>query len=937
MKNKHFLSLFLCLALLGRFNAQINLDLKAPLPKDPDVRMGTLSNGMKYFIRKNGKPENRAELRLAVNVGSMQENEDQQGLAHFCEHMAFNGTATFPKSALVDYLESVGTKFGADLNAYTSFDETVYMLKIPTDKEDILLKGFQVLEDWSHNVSFDDVEIDKERGVVTEEWRIGQGANERMRAKYFPIMFKDSRYAIRLPIGKPEILKNCKHETLKQFYKDWYRPDLMAVIAVGDFDINKIEKLIKDKFSGIAVKPDARKLTVYAVPENKEMLIAGATDKEASYTSLQIIYKHPVVKINTIADYRTSLVGALYSGMLNNRLDEIRQQANTPFLFASANDDNMVRTIASFGVFAVLSSDKNIEQGLQTIATENERARKFGFTSTELERQKKSLLRQFESEYTEREKTESMKYIDDYVYNFLADQPMPGTAFKMEAAKKFLEGISLEEVNKLSEKLISKGENCIVVITAPEKEGFTLPSDARIKEIFSDVQKSDVKPYQDNMIGMPLLATSPIPGKVVAVKQVPQLGLSVLKLSNGITVLLKPTTFKNDEILFKASRFGGSSLYPDKDALSAGFGSYGIGQSGVGGFDNIMLQKYLSGKIVEINPSISTIEEGFQGSASPQDVETLLQLIYLSFTQPRKDSVAFGALMQQQMGFIENRSASPEAALADTIQVTMGSYHKRSQPLTPERMKEINLNRAFAIYKERFGDANEFMFCFVGSFTLESIQPLLEKYIASLPSSSKKESWKDIGMKAPKGVIKKTVIRGTEPKSQVTMRFTGEFNYTLKNRSDLSALMKLVDIKLRETLREDKGGTYGVRVNARTEHYPKSTYDITINFGCAPENVDDLTNAAYEEIAKIVKAGCEDQNLMKIKETLRREREDNLKENRFWLNTMSACFMNNEDFLQLNDFNKYVDNLKGDEFKNLASTYFNLKNEAYFVLLPTKN
>jgi len=914
---------------------QVNLNPEAKLPLDPNVRTGKLTNGMTYFIRKNGKPENRAELRLAVNAGSMEENDDQQGLAHFCEHMAFNGTKNFKKNELVDYLESIGTKFGAHLNAYTSFDETVYMLQLPTDKEEVLMKGLQILEDWAHNVSFDNAEIDKERGVVMEEWRLGQGANERMRNKYWPVIFKDSRYALRLPIGKPEIIKGCKYETLKQFYNDWYRPELMAVIAVGDFDPDKMEKIIKEKFSAIKPKPNSKKLQEYPVPDNKEILIGKATDKEATASVIQVMYKHPVEKMLTVNDYRKDLIIDLYTGMLNARYDEIRQQPNTPFAFAGCYYGSSVRTKDNYSTYAYASSDKNIDKALETVVEENERVKRYGFTATELERHKKTMLRQFETSFNEKDKTESGDYISQYVYYFLEGEPAPGIEFEYELVKKFIGEIKLEEVNGLSKKFITNGENCVVVITAPDKPGVELPSDEKIKSVFSTIQKSDIKPYVDNVIDKPLISKEPVPGKVIEEKQVKEFGITEWVLSNGLKVVLKSTDFKNDEILFSAHSFGGSGLYPDKDALSAGYSGYIIDQSGLGEFDNVSLEKALSGKIFEVFPYIGDLAEGMQGSASPQDLESLLQLIHLYFTAPRKDASAFEAVMQQQIGFLQNRSASPESAWQDTMQVTMAQYHPRAKPMSMERLKEIELDKAFTIFKERFSSGGDFTFFFVGNFEMDKMKSLVEKYLGSLPSG-KKETWKDLGINSPKGVIQKTVKRGSEPKSMVNFRFTGDFDYNSQNRISLLALLKLVNIKLREILREEKGGTYGVSAYPYIEKLPKPRYDLSISFGCAPDKLDELTKATLEQLEKLKTDGCNEKDLQKIKETLKREREVQLKENRFWLSVISQGYVNGEPILPPADFNKYVDGLKGEDFKKLAAQYFNMNNFATFKLVPEK-
>jgi zinc protease len=926
----HFLALIIISASAFAQNAV------QPIPFDPSVRTGKLPNGMTYYIKKNTKPEKRAELRLAVNVGATMENDDQQGLAHFTEHMAFNGTKNFKKNELVDYLESAGVKFGAHLNAYTSFDETVYMLQLPTDSEKIFMKGFQVLEDWAHNLSFDPEEIEKERGVVISERRLGLGAFERMREKYWPIYFKDSRYAERLPIGKLDVLEKFKPETLKQFYYDWYRPELMAVIAIGDFDVDKIEKLIKEKFSAIPQKSNPRPLQSFPVPDNKELLIAKATDKEAPYTLVEILYKHPKEVAKTLSEYRKYILYDLFSGMLNKRLEELQKQANPPFLFSQSSISGLVRTKDGFTSFAVVN-DKGIEKGIEALTTENERVKKFGFTKGELDREKKTLMRTKEKELKEKDKTESARLAGQFVSRFLENEPLPGIDYEYDFYKQNIAGISLEELNKVAKEWITdNGENTVVLVQAPEKESVVLPSDDKIRSIFKDLQTKNIKPYEDKVIDKPLMTVKPTPSKVVEEKQNKEMGITEWKLANGVRVFLKPTDFKNDEVSFNAFSYGGTSQYPDKDDVSASYAASIVKECGLGEFDKISLGKVLNGKIASVSPYIDELKEGMSGKASPQDIETLFQLIYLNFTQPRKDEVAFQAFMEQQKGFIENRSADPESAFEDTVEVTMSQYHFRHRPMTLNILKEINLDRAFEIYKDRFADASDFTFTFVGNLKPEEIKPLVETYLGGLPSINRKESWKDVGVATPKGVVAKTVKRGQEPKSNVMLIFTGPFQFNRKNRMDMQSFSKLLNIKLRESLREDKSGTYGVGAYGSPSHYPKEAYQFYIQFGCAPEKVDELLAAAIKEVDLIKQNGANEKDLQKVKETLLREREVYLKENSFWLNAISSNYQNNENILEILEFNKYVEALTSDDFKRLANQYFNMGNYAKFLLMPEK-
>ena len=534
---------------VGVLHAQ-NPDLNKEIPFNPNVKTGTLSNGLKYYIQKNAKPEKRVELRLAVNAGSILENDDQLGLAHFTEHMCFNGTKNFKKNDIVNYLQSIGVKFGADLNAYTSFDETVYILPIPSDDKKILDQGFQILEDWAHNVTFEDEEIDKERGVVIEEWRTGRGASQRMRDKYFPVLLKDSRYAQRLPIGTKEILESFKYETVKKFYKDWYRPDLMAVIVVGDIDIAEMEAKIKAHFGKIEATKNPLERKEYNIPDHKETLISIATDKEAPFTQVQLYYKHPEIEMKTLADYRSGIIRRLYNGMLNQRLEELSQSAEPPFIYGYTYYGGFIRSKSAYQSFASVSQD-GIIKGLKALLAENQRVQEYGFNASELERYKKEILRSYEKSYNERDKTESANYVYQYINHFLKGEPTPGIEWEYDFLQKVLPSITVEEINQLPKKWISD-ENRVVIITAPDKEGVNIPTEEEIKAVLKEAESMNITAYEDKVNEEPLIAQTPKAGKVTKETKIAALGATELTLSNGLKVILKPTDFKNDEIMMTA-------------------------------------------------------------------------------------------------------------------------------------------------------------------------------------------------------------------------------------------------------------------------------------------------------------------------------------------------------------------------------------------------
>lgn len=907
-------------------------DLNDKIPLDPKITVGTLENGLKYYIRENKKPEKRAFLRLVVNAGSVLEDDDQLGLAHFDEHMAFNGTKNFEKQEIINYLESIGMRFGPDINAYTSFDETVYIIEIPTDSTEIIKKGFQILEDWAHNVSYDTTEINKERGVVIEEWRTHRGASARILDKQLPILFKDSRYAERLPIGKKEILENFKYESAKRFYKDWYRPDLMAVIAVGDFDKNNIEKLIKEHFSKLKNPENERERKIYPVPGNDSTLFAIATDPEETSTSVSLYFKLPVEPQGTVKDYRKSLIENLYNGMLSNRLFEISQQPDPPFAYAVSSKGRFVKSSEVYFLAAAVK-DSNIDKGLNAILTEAERVKRFGFTQTELDREKASTLRGIEQAYKERDKTQSSRLAAEYIRNFLNDEPIPGIEYEYSLQKSLLPGITLDEINDLGNKWMNKNE--VILISAPEKEGLKIPTEDELEKVINNVNNSKITAYVDKVSNEPFFEKAPMPSKITEENYIEDLNLTEWTLANGVKVFLKPTDFKNDEILFRGFSPGGNSLVSDSNYIPAITSSDLIEQSGVGKYNLIELQKKLAGKVVNVSPYIGELSEGISGSASPADLETLFQLIYAYFTEPRSDSSAFLSFKSKMQTWLNNRNASPEAAFQDTLNNTLSQYNYRRQPWTLDMLNKMDLEKSFKIYKNRFADASDFTFVFVGNFKVDSIKSLIQTYLGGLPSIRRNENWKDLNIDPPKGVIDKTVLKGIEPKSRVNITFTGPYKWDYENNYKLNSTADVLRIKLREVLREDKGGTYGVGVYASPQKFPDEEYSITIRWGCAPERVDELINAVFQQIDSLKNNLVDQIYITKVKETQIRENEVNLKENNFWLSTLYKYLFYDLDLSEIKKYPERVASLTKEDIQETAKKYFNMNNYVEVVLYPS--
>ena len=909
--------------------------LVAPLPVDPKVRIGTLPNGIRYYIRQNQKPERRAELRLVVNAGSILESDDQLGLAHFVEHTAFNGTTHFAKNDLVKYLQSIGVRFGADLNAYTGFDETVYILPIPTDTARIIDQAFTILEDWAHGQVFDSTEVVNERGVVREEWRLGKGAGDRMLHQWLPIALRGSRYAERLPIGNEQSIMSATPSRLRSFYTTWYRPDLQAVIAVGDFNPAQIEAQIKKHFASIPKAVNAPKRPLATVPPNKEPLIAIASDKEATGSDIDLMFKLPVEKTRTVGDYRRDLTERLYLAMLNNRLEEISQKSDAPFLGADASKGSFVgRTTDAFTLSANVK-DGAIERGLEALLTEAKRVDEFGFLQSELDRAKENMLRGYERAYAERDKTQSAAFVQEYIGNYLTGEPIPGIEYEYKLAQQLVPTIMLGDVNKLASGWITD-TNRVIIAQSPEKDSVKIPTRAELLAVFDRAARERVTAYTENVSGEALLEHDPTPGKIVSGRTIANVGVAVWTLSNGARVLVKPTDFKADEVLFGASSAGGTSLASDSNFMSAALASQIVSLSGLGKFNLVDLGKKLAGKVASVTPAISATSEGLSnGRASPKDLETLFQLVYLSFTAPRLDTAAYQAFKNQVAPFLANRGSDPDQVFSDTVSWTMSQHNFRSRPITAATFAEVNPDSAIAFYRNRFADASDFTFAIVGNVDTVTLKPLVERYLASLPATHRTETFRDNGGSPPTGVVDKVVHKGVEPKANTIIEFTGACRYAPETRFEMRALVELFQIKLNETLREQLGGAYSPSVGGSCARTPRQEYSLIVQFNSAPENVDKLSKSVFALIDSLKANGPTPADVEKVKEQLTRSREVEVKQNGYWIVNLLGRDQAGEDIGGLLDvYDAMVKNVSGAQIQQAAAKYFNEHHYARFVLLP---
>jgi len=895
----------------------------ANIPIDPNIRTGKLENGLTYYIRNNGKPEDKVVLRLVVNAGSILEDDDQRGLAHFMEHMNFNGTKNFKKNELVDYLQSIGVKFGADLNAYTSFDETVYMLPIPSDNEEKLEKGFQIIEDWAFNTLLTEEEIDKERGVVLEEYRLGLGAEKRMLGNYLPKIMHNSKYAERLPIGKKDILENFKPEVLRRFKKDWYRPDLMSVVAVGDVDIDKLEAKIKAHFSSYPAVVNPRERKVFNVPTHQETLIAIETDKEATFNRVQLLYKEnglPKVYIAE-SDYRKSIVKRLFSQMINNRLDELRNGENPPFAYGfSYYGGTWARSKNAYQSFAMTSPTGQLA-ALKVLLEENARVKKYGFQKGEFERAKKDIMARMDKLLLNKDKAESRDYVGEYIRNFLEQEPIPGIEWEHNFYKKGLSVISLEEVKALINDYLHE-DNRVVVLTGAEKEGALKITEKEILDLLDEVAKADIKPYEDKELGDALMTDLPKAGAIIKEVKNEGLGTTTLTLINGATVTYKKTDFKADEVLLRAFSYGGTSLYDTETLFKTANANLGLADAGINGFTKTDLGKLLSGKIVGVRPFINTKSEGLTGSSTPKDLETMFQMIYLNFTSLNKDNKAFKSFVSKQKAFLGNILSNPNYYFQIEFENFLYKNDKRHVGFpTAEAWDAADYNLAYNKYKERFANAGDFNFYFIGSFDEVKLRAYIKQYIASLPSSDIREEFKDHGFRPLSGSFEKIIKKGSEPKSSVKILFSGETTYDANEEHLLKSLGEILTIKLIEKLREEESGVYGVGARGNMEKYPYGSYSFRISFPCGPKNVEKLKALALAELQNIIDNGPTEKDINKIKETQLLKYKENLKKNKYWLRALSNADFDKKDRSKIIGQTKDIDAINAVDIQAVAKKY----------------
>ncbi len=904
------------------------------IPNDPQIISGVLGNGLSYYIRENNYPENRATLRLAINAGSVLEDEDQQGLAHFVEHMAFNGTEKYSKNEIVDYLESLGLEFGPDINAHTSFDETVYKLQVRTDKKEQLLTGLDVLNQWAFHLTFDEEEIDKERGVILEEWRLGRGAQARMMDKTFPILFKNSKYGFRLPIGKKSIIENFHYDSITRYYTDWYRPDLMAIVAVGDFDAQEIEELIKRDFSGYANPQVSRERVEEPVPEHRDTLFSIQSDVEATSSLIELINKYEQKQIRTPSDYKGKTAEMLYYNMLNSRLNELAKGANPPFIQGFAYSSSYAKAV-NFSSIGALTAEGELEKGLESLLTEAERAEEFGFTPGELDRAKKELASRIDRYYNERNNMESVHFANDMVDAYLNGSPVPSIEYEWLLYNEVLPKVTIADIKEVSADLLSEG-NRVVLVTAPEKEEYPLPEEGSLKNLLLSVENKELDPYEDDFNDRELFNEILQGSTIINRELYKETEISQWTLANGIKVVLKPTDFKKDEILFTSFSTGGTSLAEDDDYVSAMFATTAVSTNGVGDFTNVEMEKQLAGKQASVSPYISDLKEGFSGSARPEDLETMFQLLYLTATSPGRDETAWDSFMGRLNDSLKNRDSNPKQQYSDLINGTMTSDHHRTRPLTQELLNEVDLEKSLEFYADRFSDFSDFTFFFTGSFDLVTIEPLIEKYLGSLPSSPREENWIDRQIKYPEGQINESLNAGIEPVSMVTLIYSGDFDWTREELYKMISLEALLQTKLTKVVREEASGVYGIGIRFSPSKYPVEDYNFRFTFSCDPERTDELKDLVKSQIEDVRKGLFDGQIVLDVKEAQLVGYQESLEQNNWWLSQMESVWYYGYDRATIINKEDMYGSLTVEDISYAADKYLSETNLMEIILRPAE-
>ena len=899
-----------------------------PVPADstlPDLEEGTrtgmLDNGLRYYIRQNDEPKDRLVLRLVINAGSVLERDDEEGIAHFLEHMLFNGTEQFPEQELVDFLERTGMEFGPDVNASTSFDETVYKLRLPTDTTGLVETGVEVLGEWAQNATLQSDAIEDEKGVVLSEYRSRyESAGGRMFFETFPTLLNGSPYAQRLPIGDTSDVKAFTPEQVRGFYERWYRPELMAVVAVGDADVDALEQQIRREFADLPARPEAEVRPTVEVPGHDSTRFAVVTDPEFPVSVVRVHHKADAEPLETVGDYRRQLHRSLFFDMLNSRMQEKVRNGEVPFLGASGSSGGLVRTERQ----AVLSAqvpDDSVTAGLEALLTEVERVRQHGFTATELARAKQNLRSRYESAYNDRANRSSGGLAGSYANHFLSGAANPGIDYEWELVQRLLPAIGREDIHDQTRDLFDPA-NRVVVVQMPEKDDLTPPTSDTLAKVLDRVRDRETEPYEDDATDLPLVASVPDTADVTDRTTNDSLGTTTLTLENGVRVVVKPTDFSDDEVRVVATSPGGLAMVPDSLYATAQFANAVVSRSGVGAFTQTALKKKLSGKNVRVSPYIGSDEEGLQGRASPNDLETLFQLMHLYVTEPRGDSVSLTTFQRQARAYLQNRSKQPAAVFQDSLRAALYGDHPRRQAPEMEDVNRLQADELLQIYRDRFAGVGDMTVTVVGNASVDSIETLARTYLGTLPGGEGTEEVPDVLPNPPDRFVDVNVSAGIAQRSRVLLLYHGPMTYDRENRHRLRTLKDLLSIELREELRENRSGVYNVGVNHNTSGAPDPRYSLSVSFVSDPSRADELTDAARAVIDSVRSGHVSSETAAKVKEQQRRSRETSLEENSFWVSALDFTLTTpGEDPMDIFRYGELIDGVTPESVSETAREY----------------
>lgn len=934
MKKLLLLSVFCCC--LASYAQQI--DWNKALPDDSKTIIGKLPNGITYYLRHNEEPKERASFYIIRNAGALLENDEQNGLAHFLEHMAFNGSKNFPGNSMISTLERNGISFGGNLNAYTTQNETVYNISsVPTTNEALMDTCLLILHDWSYYLTLDEKDIDDERGVITEEWRTRRNSGARIREQQNPILLKGSKYAVRDVIGSLDVIKNFKPQTIRDFYHKWYRTDLEAIAIAGDFDVVKMEEKIKKLFSTIPAVKNPKPRPFFEVPEHDETYFSVATDKEASQSNVTFIRfwrdDEPTGKM-TYKEIKDGLIQSFYNTMIANRISEMIQKGQAPFMSASIGKGGFVKGYVAYSLSTVAKPNQE-KEALTAILQENERILQHGFTDSELERAKTNLMTSLKSALKDIEKTPNDAYIEDMQSHFLEKSAIFRFEDYFKAVEEIMPTITAKEVSDKAKEWW-KDNNRVILVNGPS-EGVTHLTEQEAKSIVTEMTGKPVEAYKDQTVGGSLINGNLKGSPIVSVKALPEFDAEEWTLGNGAKVVFRKADFEKDNISLNAYSAGGTSLYdidmllPARNAISF-IGSYGLGD-----YDAIALKKVLTGKKAGCSVGIGSLYETVNGSATPQDFETMMQMLYLRFEKPRFDADAHKVVIDRTRIMMQQMEGKPNKIMQDSMQLIATNYNPRTILMNQKNLGELTIDKVEKVYRDRIADASDFTFIIVGNMDAEEVKPLVEKYIGSISSTHRNEKWIDRKVRAPKGKVEKVIELPLEtPKTTVLISLSKEMPYNLKESFEVSVLASILNLRYTENIREKEGGTYGVGVEGDVSREPVGSYSLSMQFDCEPDRAEHLKSLIYAELEKIQKEGVTAEELNKIVLNINKNREQSKHHNSYWMGVLNSYYRTGINTNDATNFENIVNSLTPADIQNFAKKLFKDADILDIMFVPEK-